>query len=235
MLDEAATNSASVIGRVNEKRVHVAVGQSHECDRSVAIIDSQPEQSLGQKLLHLFINRGAVHGREKVVRGVNSVAPYLDDTLRIFRAGPSNLQHRTIIVIALVADGQCPPWVAARSSDQGELLPFGDYADRMSLADENAEILRGIAARGTDLSLPRLVDFAHVFFSEAGASQFGDAAAQAGHQISIQEDESGAIWDVVASLKTVPSVGQITRIEEELDGLDRLFGGQSDGWGFLED
>lgn len=105
----------------------------------------------------------------------------------------------------------------------------------MSLADENAEVLKGIAARGTDLSVPRLVDFAHVFFSEAEALRFKDAAKKAGHQVSVEKDASGDLWDVIASSKIVPSVERLTRIEEELDGLARSFGGQADGWGFLED
>ena len=105
----------------------------------------------------------------------------------------------------------------------------------MSLAEENAEVLEGIAARGTDLSVPLLVDFAHVFFSEAEALRFKDAAEKAGHQASIEKDESGELWDVLASSKIVPSVEQVTRMEEELDGLARSFGGQADGWGFQED
>jgi len=105
----------------------------------------------------------------------------------------------------------------------------------MSLADENAEVLEGIAARGTDLSVPRQVDFAHVFFSETEALRFKDAAEEAGHQVSMEKDVSGELWDVIASTKIVPSVEQVTRIEDELDGLARSFGGQADGWGFLED
>lgn len=105
----------------------------------------------------------------------------------------------------------------------------------MSLTEENAEVLEGIAARGTDLSIPRLVDFAHVFFSEAEALGFKDAAETAGHQASIEKDESGELWDVIASSKIVPSVEQVTRMEKELDDLAHSFGGKADGWGFLED
>ena len=105
----------------------------------------------------------------------------------------------------------------------------------MSLADENAEVLEAIAARGTDSSVSRLVDFAHVFFTETEAARFKDAALSAGYQVSIEPDESGVLWDVVASSKIVPSVEQVTRIEEELDGLAHSFGGRADGWGVLED
>lgn len=104
----------------------------------------------------------------------------------------------------------------------------------MSLADENFEVLEGIAARGTDLSVPRLIDFAHVFFSEPEALRFKDAAEKAGYQASMQKVESEELWDVIASSKIVPSFDDVTRLEEELDCLARSFGGQADGWGFLE-
>ena len=86
-----------------------------------------------------------------------------------------------------------------------------------------------------DLSIPKLVDFAHVFFSEAEALQFKVAVEEAGHQVPMEKDGSGPFWDVIASSKIVPSVDQVTRIEEELDGIAHSFGGQADGWGFLGD
>jgi hypothetical protein len=104
----------------------------------------------------------------------------------------------------------------------------------MPIADENAEVLEGIAARGTDLSTPRLVDFAHLFFSEVQADSFKNAAEVAGYKVSIAGDDEEGIWDVVASSEIMPSVEEVTRIEQKLGSLARSFGGHSDGWGFLE-
>ena len=103
----------------------------------------------------------------------------------------------------------------------------------MSLAEENAEVLEGIASRGADLSIPRLVDFAHLFYSEGEAIQFKEAAERAGYQVSLDDEDSDA-WDVVASLTITPTVEAITRIEMELDALAQSLGGHSDGWGFQD-
>jgi len=108
----------------------------------------------------------------------------------------------------------------------------------MSLTDENAEVLESIAARGTDLSIPRTIDFAHLLYSEPTASQFKEAAENAGFRVRMalfppsELDGQEDVWDVVASVEMVPSVGPITRCEQELDALARAFGGHSDGWGF---
>jgi len=106
----------------------------------------------------------------------------------------------------------------------------------MTLAAENAEVLESIAARGTDLSVPRMIDFAHLLYSEPAASQFRDAAETAGYRVEISpatdRDGDQGVWDVVASSTMVPTVEQITRCEAELDTLARSFGGHADGWGF---
>lgn len=108
----------------------------------------------------------------------------------------------------------------------------------MSLAEENAEVLADIAARGTDLTVPRIIDFAHLLYSEAEASGFQRAAERSGYQVRMEalpaSDAGGEakVWDVVASSEMVPSVEQITRCEEELGALVQTFGGHSDGWGF---
>jgi hypothetical protein len=108
----------------------------------------------------------------------------------------------------------------------------------MSLAEENAEVLGNIAARGTDLTVPRLIDFAHLLYSEAAASGFKRAAEEACYTVRIeafppsQTGEEDKVWDVIASSEMVPTVEHITRCEEELGALVHTFGGHSDGWGF---
>jgi regulator of RNase E activity RraB len=107
----------------------------------------------------------------------------------------------------------------------------------MSLAEENAEVLADIAARGTDLSVPRTIDFAHLLYSEVEAAGFKHAAEKAGYTVQIEavppsERGEGALWDVIASSEMVPTVERITRCEQELGALVETFGGHSDGWGF---
>jgi hypothetical protein len=107
----------------------------------------------------------------------------------------------------------------------------------MSLAEENAEVLKDIAERGTNLSIPRTVEFAHLLYSELAAAQFKDAAENAGYQVRMEvfpPDLGGqaGVWDVVAPLTIVPAVDEVTRCEVELDALAKSFGGHADGWGF---
>lgn len=102
----------------------------------------------------------------------------------------------------------------------------------MSLAEENAEVLESFAARGTDLSIPRKVDFAHLFTSESDAAHFKEAAERGGYQVCAERDDQQDAWDVIASSTIIPSVEQITQIELQLDVLAQSLGGRADGWGF---
>ncbi|RST31862.1 ribonuclease E inhibitor RraB [Sphingomonas ginkgonis] len=108
----------------------------------------------------------------------------------------------------------------------------------MSLTEENAEALADIAARGTDLTIRRKVDFAHRLYSEANASGFKHAAEKAGYTVRVEVlpssdlSDGGGVWDVTASLEMVPVVEDLTLHEEVLGGLVQKFDGHSDGWGF---
>ena len=108
----------------------------------------------------------------------------------------------------------------------------------MSLSDENAWVLAQIAARGTDLSISRTIEFAHLLYSETTARQFAAAAENAGYQVEIKARSAAEshgrenVWDVYALLLMVPTAEQITRCEADLDGLARPLGGHADGWGF---
>jgi hypothetical protein len=104
----------------------------------------------------------------------------------------------------------------------------------MSLFDENAGILRGMANDGSDLGPSRRVDFAHVFPDLASAEAFAATAAHDGFETAVEKvDRDNDPWDVIASKDMVPSAENITMTEERLDGLARARGGMSDGWGFL--
>ena len=111
------------------------------------------------------------------------------------------------------------------------------YLVCMSLAEENAVFLANAAAHGTDLSIPRTIDFAHLLYSEFSAAQFKRAAERVGYRVRLKlfppfEVDEPKAWDAVASTEMVPSVEQITRSEQELGALAKRFGGHSDGWIF---
>ena len=104
----------------------------------------------------------------------------------------------------------------------------------MSLFEENAWVLRDIAANGRDLSVSRIVDFAHLFSDRASAQAFVAEVARLGFKAEVDklDDRDEESWDVTASTEMVPSCEGITRIEEQLDSIARKLGGHADGWGF---
>lgn len=103
----------------------------------------------------------------------------------------------------------------------------------MSVFYENAAILKGMEADGSDLGLPRRVDFAHVFAEGRAVDAFAEAASRAGFDVGIEEvDRVGYPWDVIASKTMIPSPENITSVEERLGEMAQEHGGDSDGWGF---
>jgi len=103
----------------------------------------------------------------------------------------------------------------------------------MSLFDENAEILRQIEARGSDLGPSRPIDFSYVFPDQASADAFAKAAEHLGFYISVRKVERDEDpWDVTASKDMVPTCAKLTETEERLNALAQTHLGRADGWGF---
>jgi hypothetical protein len=104
----------------------------------------------------------------------------------------------------------------------------------MSLFDENAEILRAIAAGGCDLRTSRSIDFSHVFPDQTSADAFAREAELQGFFTKTEAVEREVDpWDVTASREMAPTCKNITETEENLDILARSHGGRSDGWGLF--
>ncbi len=102
-----------------------------------------------------------------------------------------------------------------------------------ALFDENATILRHIAADGGDLSQPRNINFAHVFPDPEAATGFAEAAAREGFSTALTESiEHDLPWEVTASLEMTPSCDNITEAEEFLDDLANRYAGRRNGWAF---
>lgn len=100
--------------------------------------------------------------------------------------------------------------------------------------DENGETLRDMQADGDDLSLPRDIDFAVVFDSEAMARAFYDAMAGGDCHLEIgpyTDDDGQAKWDVTVTWFMLPDHAEITGIENTLAALAAPMGGRNDGWG----
>ncbi|HZU64208.1 MAG TPA: ribonuclease E inhibitor RraB [Novosphingobium sp.] len=107
----------------------------------------------------------------------------------------------------------------------------------MTLLEENAEILREIAAGGTDLTQEVTLEFAHFFEDEEAAHAFAEAAHGLAFAVEVFEgdEEEEEPWEVAASKVMVPTAEAITAAEQELGALAEKLGGEADGWGFLEE
>ncbi|MBA2934915.1 ribonuclease E inhibitor RraB [Sphingomonas sp. CGMCC 1.13654] len=104
----------------------------------------------------------------------------------------------------------------------------------MSLFDENAKILAGMARDGSNLGPSRLVDFSHVFPDHASAKAFADECSMDGLKIDIVETErDDDPWDVTVSKEMEPSAENVTSWEERFHASARIYGGRADGWGFF--
>ncbi|NTG50040.1 ribonuclease E inhibitor RraB [Agrobacterium rhizogenes] len=104
----------------------------------------------------------------------------------------------------------------------------------MSLFEENAAILRKMESDGSDLGLPRVIDFSHVFPDRTSANAFAGEVEKEGYATAVEEVEREEYrWDVTASKQMAPTCGNITNTEERLDALARSYQGRADGWGFF--
>src|SRR5687768_4723546 len=102
--------------------------------------------------------------------------------------------------------------------------------------DENGAVLRSMAEQGIDLTISRLVDFAHLIPDEQSAHAFAKRAEALGFEVAVYEPDDEAIedgetdWDVICSRNMVPTHASITQTESALGEIAKGFGGHADGW-----
>jgi hypothetical protein len=106
-------------------------------------------------------------------------------------------------------------------------------ANDMSLWDENAEVLRNMTKAGDDLSVPREMDFSHVFATREGAIGFARRVDAEGLTPVVRPYEKpGFPFDVtVTTTPVVPTCTWVTETEQRLGNIAAEFGGKPDGWG----
>jgi regulator of ribonuclease activity B len=94
--------------------------------------------------------------------------------------------------------GGCSPLNARSLGRDGD----GAYPN-----DENGAVLRDMAAQGSDLVSPRMMDF--------------------------EDPEEDRGWEVQCRHRMVPTHAAITQTERRLADVAERFGGYADGWGSL--
>lgn len=106
----------------------------------------------------------------------------------------------------------------------------------MSLYDENAAVLRDIAAAGDDLRKPRLMDFNHLFPTRDGAIAFARRVDAEGFTPVVRPyDKPGYPFDVTVTTQAViPTCDFITATEQRFAAMAAEHNGRADGWGCME-
>ena len=106
----------------------------------------------------------------------------------------------------------------------------------MSLYDENAGVLREMAAAGDDLGKPRPMDFNHLFPTRDGAIAFARRVDAEGFTPVVRPyDKPGFPFDVtVTTQAVVPTCDYITVTEQRLAAIAAEYEGRADGWGCME-
>ena len=106
----------------------------------------------------------------------------------------------------------------------------------MSLYDENAAVLRDMAAAGDDLGKPRPMDFNHLFPTRDGAIAFARRVDAEGFTPVVRSyDKLGYPFDVTVTTQAViPTCDLITATEQRLATIAAEHDGRADGWGCME-
>jgi hypothetical protein len=101
--------------------------------------------------------------------------------------------------------------------------------------DENGDVLRRMAAMGTDLTSPRVVDFEHCFPDEVSALAFHRAVVETVLRAKVitPQPEHDRGWEVQCKVRLIPTHDAITSTELRLAKIAQEFNGFPDGWGSL--
>lgn len=101
--------------------------------------------------------------------------------------------------------------------------------------EENAEVLKRMAADGDSLTNTRDIEFNHLFVREDSAVAFLNAAKEQGYLRGTHEFwKEQVAWLTSIRIRMVPTLEGITEIELNLAGIASGFEGRSDGWGCME-
>lgn len=99
--------------------------------------------------------------------------------------------------------------------------------------DENGDILYGIWQRQGHLDKARTVDFSIIAPTEIEAQNCAAALSKFGGKTEISYFSEKNCWDILLSVRIVPSWENITKMEQDIERLAKPFNGANDGWGFF--
>lgn len=101
--------------------------------------------------------------------------------------------------------------------------------------DDNGLLLSEIANAGVDLTLFHTVDFFILFEQKPQAEQFALAIKEdeLHPTTELQQCPDTGIWEVITSVKMVPTHELIGQTEQYIESIANSHEGYGDGWGIL--
>ncbi|MDP3495310.1 MAG: ribonuclease E inhibitor RraB [Hyphomonadaceae bacterium] len=97
--------------------------------------------------------------------------------------------------------------------------------------DADGDALRAVAASGSDMSRPMVIDFAIDASSRSMAEACRVALEDAGFNASLYQDDEDQRWSVYCPIRMIPEYDAIARTQKILGELVADIGGTPDGWG----
>ncbi len=93
MPHEFSPDTAPMKSRVNEQCLHMPPVHQHEGERTIDLINRQPQGSLWQEVLNLALDRDAIFVRKEIVCCIDSRTPDSDNASALIYARPPDRKH----------------------------------------------------------------------------------------------------------------------------------------------
>ncbi len=97
--------------------------------------------------------------------------------------------------------------------------------------DADGDALRRIAADGSDMTKPMVIDYHVAAPDQTAAEAIAGAAGKLGYQTKVYRHDDDGAWTCECSKEMLASHEGVIAAQDELDALSRPHGGHSDGWG----
>jgi hypothetical protein len=99
--------------------------------------------------------------------------------------------------------------------------------------DADGDALRRVAADGSDMTEPMVIDYFVEVPDQTAAQRVAEAAAAAafGFRTAVKRDAGTGSWTCYCSKRMPATYDRVVEAQGQLGAISRPFGGRVDGWG----